>query len=255
MVPLSVSFAGETYRDGELSQAAFFERMRAIAPALPTTSQPAPGAFADVYERLLRTAEQVISIHISNRLSGTIESARQAAEAFEGRVHVFDSLNLSWGTGLQVVEAVRAADAGLAVTEALARLERARDRARIVIGLDSLENLARGGRIGRVSALLGAMLNLKVTFRVGTDGAFEPVGRDRGEKAALAHTLDWVADQIGSRAAHFAVGSADSLARAEMLAKEIRERFNVVDLVMYEAGPVICTHTGRGWGVAALPAD
>lgn len=253
VVPLSVSFRDETFVDGVLSQSEFFERM-AASPELPHTSQPPVGAFVEAFERALETADQVISVNISNRLSGTIESARQAAEQFAGKVHVFDSLNLSWGLAWQVLDAAASARRGLDVDAALASLESVRDRVRLIVGLDSLDNLARGGRIGRVSAFLGSMLDLKVTLTVGADGAFVPVARSRGEQRALRHTLDWLALQVGdSSRASFAIGYASDKGRAERLANAIRERFDVARIVVYEAGSVICTHTGSGWGVAVLP--
>ncbi|MDZ4170164.1 MAG: DegV family protein [Coriobacteriia bacterium] len=254
IVPLAVTFGTETFVDGELSQNEFFSRMTASAQ-LPTTSQPSPGAFAEAFEQALETAESVISVNISDKLSGTIESARQAAADFSGRVHVFDSLNLSWGLGLQVMEAARCSKEGMSADAALARLAEVRDRVRLIVALDSLDNLARGGRIGRVSAFLGSMLNLKVTLTVDSDGAFQPVARTRGEKAALEHTLEWVAEKMGTATrGSFAVGYAMHRERAEKLADEIRARYEVDELVVYEAGIVICTHTGTGWGVAVLPA-
>lgn len=255
VVPLSVSFGQESMADGTLSQPDFFERM-AREDNLPTTSQPTPQLFAEAYERALESAPKVISIHISNRLSGTVESARQAAATFGDRVQVFDSLNLSWGLALQVMEAVRVAEAGGGVHQALAALEAARERVRLIVGLDSLDNLAKGGRIGRVSAFLGSMLNLKVTLTVDSDGAFQPVARTRGERAALEHTLAWVGEKMGqAKRGSFAVGYAMNPERAQRLADAIRERFEVDELVVYEAGSVICAHTGTGWGVALLPSE
>lgn len=255
IVPLSVSFGRETMTDGTLSQVEFFERMR-HSDALPTTSQPSPQLFIETYERALAKAPQVISVHVSNRLSGTIEAARQAAEKFSGRVHVFDSLNLSWGLALQVMQAAKVAEQGGTVDLAMDVLARARERVRLIVGLDSLENLAKGGRIGRVSAFLGSVLNLKVTLTVDPDGAFQPVARNRGERAALDHTLAWVVEKMGSaKRGSFAVGYALDPERAQRLAQAIRERFEVDELVVYEAGSVICAHTGTGWGVALLPAD
>lgn len=255
VVPLSVSFGSETFADGELSQADFFARM-ATAPTLPTTSQPPVGAFVEAYERALETAPSVLSIHISNRLSGTVESATQAAEQFGERVHVFDSLNLSMALGYQAIEAARAAAEGLTREAAVQRVERVRDRIRMLVGLDSLENLAKGGRIGAVSAFLGSLLDLKVTLTVDETGAFKPVKRVRGEKAAIKHTMDWVADTMGSaKEAAFAVGHAFSAERAERMRHMVEERFGITELVEYEAGSVICAHTGTGWGVVVLPAE
>ncbi|PKQ15541.1 MAG: DegV family protein [Actinobacteria bacterium HGW-Actinobacteria-7] len=255
VVPLSVCFGAETFLDGSISQEEFFARMNAAAN-LPTTSQPPVGAFVEAYGKALESAEQIISVHISNRLSGTIESARQAAEQFAGKVHVFDSLNLSWGLGLQVMEAAAAAAHGHTVEATLERLAGVRERVKLIVGLDSLDNLARGGRIGKVSAMLGALLNLKVTLTVDEEGAFVPLARSRGERAALEHTMEWVAQQMGSiKRGSFAVGHALSAARTEKLAQAIREKYDVESMVVYEAGVVICTHTGTGWGVAVLPAE
>ncbi len=255
VVPLTVTFEDATFPDGQLTQQQFFDRMRSSA-SLPTTSQPPIGIFTEAYERALEVADHVISVHISERLSGTISSARQAAEQFPGRVHVFDSHNLSWGLGWQVLEAAQAAADGLGPDAALIRLARLRDRVRLIVGLDSLDNLARGGRIGRVGAFLGAMLNLKVTLTVDPNGEFVPLERNRGEKAALRHTMDWVTQQMGSATSgRFAIGHALSLERAQALAEEIRSRYEATELVIYEAGSVISTHTGTGWGVALVPGE
>jgi DegV family protein with EDD domain len=255
VVPLAVTIEGETLRDGTLTQVEFFERM-GRASALPTTSQPSVGAFAEAYAAALERAGSVISVHISEKLSGTIESARAAAEQFAGKVHVFDSLNLSWGLGWQVIDAAAAAREGLGVEETLARLARTRDEVKLIVGLDSLENLRKGGRIGAVSSMLGSLLNLKVTLTVDAEGAFQPVARTRGEKAALEHTLDWIGERMGSASkARFAVGHALAEERAHRLADSIRQRWDATELVIYEAGSVICAHTGTGWGIAVWPED
>lgn len=253
VVPLSVTFGNETLIDGTLTQEEFFTRM-GREPQLPTTSQPSVGQFAEAYERALETAQAVISVHISEKLSGTVEAARRAAQQFSGYVHVFDSGNISWGLAWQVMEAAAAAERGLSPADALKHLAGVRERVKLIVGLDSLDNLAKGGRIGKVSAFVGSMLNLKVTLTVDAEGAFQPVARTRGEKAALQHTLDWVGKQMGAaKRGKFAVGYAMSEARAHRLAEEIKSRWEATELVIYEAGSVICAHTGTGWGVAVFP--
>ena len=255
VVPLSVTFGAETFPDGEMSQAEFFRLMNA-APQLPTTSQPPIGAFIAAYERALEHAEEVVSVHISSKLSGTFEGALQAAEQFAGRVRVFDSRNLSWGLGWQVRVAAEAARDGLSAAATLERLHVARQRCKLIVGLDNLSNLAKGGRIGRVGALLGSLLDLKVTFTVDSEGAFAPLARSRGEKAAMRHTLEWVAEQMGAHTlGRIAVGHALSPERAQWLRDQIAARWSAAELVVYEAGTVIATHTGTGWGVAVLPED
>jgi DegV family protein with EDD domain len=253
VVPLNVTIGDETYQDGVLTQAEFFERMRS-APTLPMTSQPSVGALAEAYGRALKTADSVIALHVSSRLSGVVETAHAAAKQFDGRVHVFDSRNLSWGLGWQVLEAAAAAREGLEVADALARLEEARERVKIIVSLDSLENLRRGGRIGAVASRLGSLLNIKVTIVVDPSGAFVPVGRSRGDEAALAGMLEWISSQLGGAGSgRFAVGHAMSAEKADRLAAAIKERWQATELVMYEAGTVISAHAGTIWGVAFYP--
>lgn len=255
IVPLMVNFGDETFSDGFLSQEDFFDRMNA-SPKLPTTSQPSVGAFVETYQRQFEAARTVVSVHISSALSGTIESAREAARQFGERVHVFDTLNLSGGEGLQVVEAARSAASGAGAQEVLRILEDARRKVKMIVGLDKLDNLSKGGRIGKVSALLGGMLNLRALFTVNEGGSFEPVARVRGAKAAMEETLAWVEQQMGScRRARFAVMDALSPDKAAWLEEGLRERYTAEEMSVVKVGPVIATHTGTGWGVAVLPID
>ncbi|MBN1193444.1 MAG: DegV family protein [Coriobacteriia bacterium] len=255
IVPLSVMIEGETFADGDISLEEFFRRMNA-ARELPKTSQPSVGAFVETFQQCLDRFSEVVCITISNRLSGTFESAMEAARSVGDRVHVLDTLNLSWGEGYQVTEAARAALEGLGVSEIKSRFEQLRSKVHMVVGLDSLDNLAKGGRIGKVSALLGGMLNLKVLLTVAEDGAFEPVARVRGTKAGLQASVDWVAGFIDEKKrAHFAVQHALSPDNAEWLADAIRSRFNVAELRIVPAGAVISTHTGTGWGITAVQLD
>lgn len=252
IVPLSVSIGGETFPDGTLTQAEFFARMDA-APSLPKTSQPPVGAFHHVYADALETALEVVSVHISSHLSGTVESAGEAAKAFGGHVHVVDSLNLSWGLAFQVLEAARQAAQGAPAADVVAAVERVRDRAQLIVGLEKLDNLAKGGRIGKVSAFLGGMLNLRVTFCV-KDGVFVPVSRARGANALLREAVEWVAGQMGEcRTGRFCVLHAMAPDAAEWLRTAIEARFEVAEMYVMETGTVIATHTGTGFGIAFVP--
>ncbi len=255
VVPLTVAIGEETFMDGDFSQEEFFRRMDE-APKLPTTSQPSVGAFVDAYRAELERFERIVSVHISSALSGTLESAHEAARQFGDRVTVFDTRNLSWGEALQVLEAARLADAGGGVPEVLAALEQARSRVRMVVGLDKLDNLAKGGRIGKVAALLGGLLSTRVLITVNDQGSFEVAGKPRGAKAALEATMDWVKKEMGSaRRGRFAIMHALSREKAEWLEARVREAFEVAELHVIEAGAAITAHTGTGWGVAALPSD
>lgn len=246
---------GETFRDGDLTQAEFFERM-GRSRHLPTTSQPPVGDFVAAYEELLATCSHVVSIHISHRLSGTIEAARQAAERFGDRVRVVDSLNLSWGLAWPVLFAARAAKAGAAVAEVVATAERIREKARLIVSIDRLDNLARGGRIGNVSAFLGGLLDLKVLFTVSPDGGFEPVTRVRGSKAAFRETLEFVKREMGdAQTGVFCVIHALTADKAAQLRDALQSMFEVAEIHLLETGVVIATHTGTGWGIGFVPGE
>lgn len=256
VIPLVTTFPdGACFHDGELTQAEFFDRM-GRAKALPTTSQPPAGDFAKVYERLLESFPSVVSIHVSSRLSGTLESAHNAAAAFGGRVSVFDSLNLSTALGWQVIEAAKVAARGAGVAEVLAAAQDVRSRVRHVIGLDKLDNLARGGRIGAVSAFMGGLLDLKVLFTVDADGAFQPVTRVRGEKAALRETMEFVRRGMhGATRGRFFVAHAMRPDTAAYLRDRIASEYEATELTIVETGVVIATHTGSGWGIGFVPGD
>lgn len=253
IIPLRVDIGGVTYTDGDLTQAEFFELMNA-APSLPTTSLPSPGSVAEYYRRALESADDVVSMHVSETLSGTIGVARTAAAEFGGRVHVFDSHNLSMGFGMQVLEAAKAAAGGSSVEDVLQAAERARDGVRMIVALDKLDNLLKGGRIGAVSAFVGGLLNLKVTFTIDAEGHFVPVARIRGTDPALRHTLDWCRERMGERVSgSFCVMHAMSPERAARLERELRSAYDVTEMHIVEVGSAIATHTGTGWGVALIP--
>jgi DegV family protein with EDD domain len=255
VVPLLVHFGDRTYADGELTPAEFFEKMNA-APELPTTSTPAAGVFEEAYERSLASFDHVVSVHVSSRLSGTIEAARQAAARFGSRVRIVDSRNLSWGLAFQVLAGARAAQAGAAVADVVAAVERCRERVRMVVGLDKLDNLARGGRIGAVSAFLGGMVDLKVLLTVDAEGTFVPVARARGARSAVQRTLDFVAREMqGGRRGAFCVAHSASPDKASTLRALIESIYDVSEMFVVETGAVIMTHTGTGWAVTVVPED
>jgi DegV family protein with EDD domain len=126
----------------------------------------------------------------------------------------------------------------------------------MIVGLDKLDNLAKGGRIGAVSAFLGGLLNLKVTLTVDSEGKFEPVARTRGNSAALDHTVEWVRRKMGPKGrGAICVLHAQSEDRALALRDRLQTLLDVTEMTVSEVGVVIATHTGTGWGVAVLPAE
>jgi DegV family protein with EDD domain len=246
---------GTIVRDGDLTQGRFFELMDRER-TLPTTSQPPLGDFTSMYAGLLERFGHVVSIHLSSRLSGTLEAARIAAEAFGDRVQVVDSRSVSWGLGWPVVFAARAAKSGALVDEVVAIAERTRDRARFIVGLNTLDNLARGGRIGAVASFAGSLIDLKVLLTVDADGSLMPVARMRGTRAALRGTLDWVRREMhGAPAGAFCVLHAMSGEIAEHLRDALADAYHHTELFVVETGAVLSTHAGPAWAIGFIPEE
>src|SRR3954471_6502536 len=161
LVSLYVNWPDGHQRESEMPDfGAFYDRLRS-APDLPTTSQPSIGDFLAVYEPLVAAGHEVLSIHLAGGISGTVESARQAAEQVDGRVEVLASATACGGMGLLVLAAARAARAGADMEGALAAARRVREELKICFAVDTLESLQRGGRIGKAQAMLGTALKIK----------------------------------------------------------------------------------------------
>ena len=189
VVPLNVVFGDEEFRDGvDITAEQFFARLQR-EPELPTTSQPSVGAFREVYERLVNEgATEILSIHVSGRLSGTLEAARQGAQGMDVRISQVDSGTASLAMGLGVITAAEAVQRGATLTDARELVESQFRRTQIYLILDTLEYLRRGGRIGRAAGLVGSMLKLKPILSL-DGGEVVPVGRARTRQKAIEVAL------------------------------------------------------------------
>ncbi|HEU0024194.1 MAG TPA: DegV family protein [Thermoleophilaceae bacterium] len=261
IVPLYVVFGGDVIvpETDITDYDRFFEELR-TAEALPTTSQPSVGDFTSVYEPLLASGAEVVSVHISGGLSGTPESARQAAEtlARDGRggerVHVFDSTTAAAGLGLLVLSAAHGAAAGLSGAEIMDRLERARGELRLWFAIDTLEFLKRGGRIGAASAWIGSTLKVKPILTVQNEMA--PVERVRTSSRAFERMVEYARQCHDSGADGWGVQHINAPDTHARLIERCREVFGSEPTVASEIGPVLAAHTGPGLlGVGAVPLD
>jgi fatty acid kinase fatty acid binding subunit len=255
VIPMPVLFGEEVYRDGvDLSSEEFFERL-ATSPILPTTSQPSVGVFLETYRKLAADGDEIVSIHITARGSGTCESALQAVKSLgdSPRVEVVDSESASMGIGFQVIAAARAARAGANLEEVIAAARSVCRRVHTMALLETLEYLRRGGRIGRAQAFLGSVLNLKplITIR---DGVVHPVARVRTRARALDHMFRYC----------MAIGDLEQVAilhgttpeDAEMLAGRVRERLPDVPIYVGRLGPALGVHGGPGIiGIVVVEAE
>lgn len=256
IVPLSVQINGQSRLDGVDITPGQFYPMLAAAESLPTTSQPSPLDFIRVFEHWANQGYHVISLHLSRGLSSTVDTARMAAEHVgPDRVTVVDSGFLSWGLAFQVIEAATAAAAGLSVKDVVDRARSVRDRMELLFSLDTLHYLEKGGRIGKVSALLGSVLHIKPLIRV-ENGIYVPFGKVRSQAQALERFVQFMRDTVGSRPIRVAVGHGLAAEAAQKLMAMIARSFQVVgEITLFEVGPVIGVHTGPGTvGVAFYPA-
>ena len=251
-VPLYVLWGDEQLRDGvDIDEETFFARLP-DDPAHPQTSQPTPGDFVRAIEKL--DAREVLVITLSKALSGTHESACQAREELDVPVHVLDSYSLSMGLGWQVLAAARAREEGADVEAMIAAAERVRERTSVLLTVDTLEYLHRGGRIGAAAKFLGSVVQLKPLLTVDhDDGTLQPVERVRTRKRALQRIVDGTFEQIDpSKPTHAAVLHGAAPEDARKLMHKVLERCERVEPVVTTITPVLGVHGGPGTvGIAA----
>ncbi len=247
VVPLLVNLAGKTYRDRvDITPNEVIAAMKQGAKP-PTTSQPSPEAFKEVYERCLQRADHVLSIHLSSKLSGTVRSAEMAALEFGGRVTIFDTTAASAGVGMMVMRAKELLDAGARLHEVEMELERIRDDHIVRFTLDTLEFLHKNGRIGGAQAFLGTLLRIKPILTI-EGGQVEPVSKVRGAKKALAEMVasleNWARGKRQVRI--FYMYSVDSEALAPLKMAVSKSPLPIEEGYTGELGAVISSHAGPG---------
>jgi fatty acid kinase fatty acid binding subunit len=247
MVPLYVRFGDESYRDYvELEPGAFYARLR-TAPEAPSTSQPTPGDFLAAYEGL-SGYDRILSLHIAGKLSGTIESARSAARLLgDDRVRTVDSESASAAIAMLGLAIQRRLDRGTADAEVDALVERYRREAGLLFTVETLEYLARGGRIGRARAWAGELLNIKPILSI-REGEVLPVKRVRGNrKAFLEFASAFEADTRDVQSLRVGIAHAEAPDRAEALAEMVRRTRPAAELELVTSlGPVVGAHAGPG---------
>lgn len=246
-VPLYVNLGGRVYRDWEeITPNEIFQKVRA-GEAFPTTSQPSPEDFVKAYERALERADHVLSVHISARLSGTVQSAELAAQNFPGRVTVFDSQGASLGIGMMVLRAHELLAEGASLEAVLEELKRIRADHFVRFSVATLEFLKRGGRIGGAQALLGTLLGIKPILTL-KEGRVEAAGRARGERKAKEEILKgfkaWGEGRKRIRA--FFLYGGEEGAVEELKAMVLQSGLPVEEVLTGELGAVISSHTGPG---------
>ncbi|HYM65841.1 MAG TPA: DegV family protein [Patescibacteria group bacterium] len=254
IVPLTLHLDGQSLLDGvDITPAEFYRRLP-VASTHPTTSQPSPGRFANVYSELLTSHESVVSIHISETLSGTYASAVQgAAMTDSNRVQVIDSHVVSMSLGLVTLAASAMAARGDDGASIVASIRAMTPHVETYFSVATLEFLRRGGRIGRASALLGSVLQVKPVLCI-RDGQVTPLERVRTFERALNRIVELTGAVDRGKGVCVIVGHADAAADAEAVARKLEPIAET--LLIQPLGPVVGAHAGPGVvGVGCYPAE
>lgn len=248
IVPLSVMIDNVVYSDADLKEEGKFLQLMQEAKNLPKTSQPPVGVFAEVFEELSKDGSQILAIHMSHALSGTVEAARQGASLSTADVTVIDSSFTDQALKFQVVEAARLAQEGKDMEAILSHVEEVKNHTELYIGVSTLENLVKGGRIGRVTGLLSSLLNIRVVMQM-KDHELQPIVKGRGAKTFKKWLDELTISLSESSVAEIGIsysGSAD-------WAKEMKESLQAYvekPISVLETGSIIQTHTGENaWAI------
>ncbi|MEA2306650.1 MAG: fatty acid kinase fatty acid binding subunit [Solirubrobacteraceae bacterium] len=258
-VSLYVSSQGGTVRESDIDDyGAFYEELRS-SDSLPTTSQPSIGDFLAVYEPLLDAGQDIVSLHISGGISGTVESARQAAtealrERPDRRIEVVDTGSAAGGMGLIVLAAEAAARGGADVAGGVVRSGDAMRSSKIWFAVDTLEYLRRGGRIGTAQAWVGGALKIKPILTLRDE--IVPIERVRTSGRAFERLYEYLQSRQSDGATGWAVQHIQALDQAERMVDRGRELFGTEPEFVSEIGSVIGAHAGPGLlGVAGVDPE
>lgn len=248
VVPQVLIWGDEEFKDGvDIKPDEFYTRL-SNTKVMPSTSQVTPKSFIDAYNELHEQEYDILSILISEKLSGTISSAKQAKEMVSGDINaeIIDSYTTAMALGFQVLMVARAAKEGASLTECVELAKEVRSKTGVVFAVDTLEFLYRGGRIGGGSRFLGTALNIKPILEV-DDGKIEGLERVRTRKKSIARLVDLVAERVGTtKPVRLATLHANAEVDAKECLKMAAERLNPVETIFSTVSPVIGTHAGPG---------
>ncbi|GAB4535764.1 MAG: DegV family protein [Anaerolineae bacterium] len=254
VVPLNVHFGEDrVFQEGVTIDNDQFYAMLAESPELPTTSQPSPGQFLDIFSELSEAGHSVLCLVLSSRLSGTYQSALDARHMLpDANIVVIDTYSAASPLGLMVITAAEMAAEDCAMDEIVARIEQMREDMRVYFVVDTLEYLQKGGRIGAAAAFLGTLLKVKPILML-DEGVVKPLDKVRSKRKAIQRLLSELESHVAPDQPVRAITMhAQALDEARELEAEIHRRFNCQHTLFGEVGPVIGTHTGPGLLGAAI---
>ena len=254
VVPLNVRFGTEVYRDGiDLTTEQFYDKL-VHSQALPVTSVPSPGSFAEAYDKLAEETDEILAIIVSAKLSGTYEVALQSIGLMKRkcRVEVIDSQWAVMAQGFIVMKAAKAAKTGASLDEVIDVTRKTIPRVDFLAAFDTLEYLKRGGRIGRAQAFLGSMLRVNPLITL-KDGVVEPAGRTRSRAKAIERLYHFAMSY--SHIEEIAVEDSACPDEAEALVERLSSEFPKERIYRSKTTPVIGTHTGPGLLLVTILGD
>ncbi len=260
VVPENVIFGTETYQDGiDITPERFYD-MLPTAKTHPTTSQPSAGEFIKHYRPLLQAGKEIVSIHLSSKLSGTYASAVAAKNDLEAElkkelpITILETPWISMALGMLCMVAAQAAQSGKSRDQVVAAVNALIPKLNIIFVLDTLEYLKRGGRIGAASAMLGTMLNFKPMLTL-KDGAVHPLEKPRSRAKAVRRLMEILEERAKGKPLHLALLNANALDEAAAVEKEIRSQYDCKEFYSVALGAVIGVHTGPGTLAMAYYTD
>jgi DegV family protein with EDD domain len=247
VAPQVLIWGEETLLDGvDIQPEEFYNRLQKD-PVHPSTSQVTPRTFKEIFEELLEKDHQILAVLLSEKLSGTIDSAKQAIEFFPNApIEIVDSETTAMAMGYIVLSAARAAQEGAGLSECKALAQRAVPHTGVIFAVETFEFLHRGGRIGGGTKFLGTALNIKPILEI-QDGVVEAVERVRTRKKSLNRVVELIESRIGNRKpVHLAALHANAREEAEYLMAQASARLDPAESVFSEVSPVVGTHAGPG---------
>ncbi|KHF39820.1 DegV family protein [Halalkalibacter okhensis] len=250
VVPLNVIFSeAESYEDGvTLTADDFYKKVKA-SNTIPSTSQPTPYQFEEVYRSLLNEGEgQIISIHLSSKMSGTYQAATIAKQSMDEdeAILVIDSKRASYAIGIMVVEITKLVNNGHSLEQCQERLDALLHDTNVFFMVDTLEYLQKNGRIGKASAVFGSMLKIKPILSLTEDGEVYPFEKARGQKKAMNRIVEILKEKYGSNPVHVGISHAVNEPLAKEMIERIKAEFDVKSDIITSIGAVIGSHVGPG---------
>lgn len=247
IVPLTIRLDEVDYKDGvDITTGEFYKKLRS-SKEMPKTSQATYIQFKETFEKYIGEGKSILYISGSSKATGTYQSALMAKNEIEGDITLFDSLNLCYGCGAQVIKACEMLEEGSSIEDIIKQLEVMRESLYVVFAVDTLEYLRKGGRISTTKAVVGSVLSIKPLIHI-KDGALDNVAQVRGKKHVIAKIIEMIKENCGDDLSNkrFAIADGDNKVDVVKLREAVQKEFNPKEIVEIEVGPTIGSHAGPG---------